>query len=68
MAWKADIAAHGLWSISRGLARGLASRREYKQMMDLADTPREGDLDGRGDSSLKAFIDFIVWLLRVAID
>src|SRR5437763_127086 len=40
MAWKAGIAAQGLWSISRGLARGLVSRTEYKQMMDLADTPR----------------------------
>lgn len=32
MAWHADIAAHGLWSISRGLARGLESRTEHKQM------------------------------------
>ena len=28
MAWQAGIAAHGLWSISRGLARGLASRTD----------------------------------------
>jgi Fic family protein len=68
MAWKADIAAHGLWSISRGLARGLDSRSEYKQMMDLADTPRQGDLDGRGNLSQRALIDFVVWFLRVAID
>lgn len=68
MAWKADIAAHGLWSISRGLARGLASRSEYKEMMDLADTPRQGDLDGRGNLSERALIDFVVWFLRVAID
>jgi hypothetical protein len=68
MAWKADVAAHGLWSISRGLARGLDSRSEYKQMMDLADTPREGALDGRGNLSERALIDFIAWFLRVAID
>ena len=68
MAWKADIAAHGLWSISRGLARGLASRSEYKDMMDLADTPRQGDFDGRGNLSQRAFIEFIVWFLRVAVD
>jgi Fic family protein len=68
MAWRADIAAHGLWSISRGLARGLASRGEYKQMMDLADEPRQGDLDGRGNLSLKALVEFVVWFLRVAID
>ncbi len=68
MAWKADIAAHGLWSVSRGLARGLNSRSEYKQMMDLADTPRQGDSDGRGNLSERALIDFVVWFLRVAID
>ena len=68
MAWKADIAAHGLWSISRGLSRGLESRREYKQMMDMADTPRQGDLDGRGNLSERALVDFVVWFLRVAID
>jgi Fic family protein len=68
MAWRADIAANGLWSISRGLARGLASRGEYKQMMDLADEPRQGDLDGRGNLSLKALVEFVVWFLRVAID
>lgn len=68
MAWNADVAAHGLWSISRGLARGLERRSEYKQMMDLADTPRQGDLDGRGNLSERALIDFVVWFLRVAVD
>ena len=68
MAWKAGIAAHGLWSISRGLARGLESRGEYKQLMDLADTPRQGDFDGRGNLSERALIEFITWFLRVALD
>ena len=68
MAWSADVASHGLWSISRGLARGLENRNEYKQMMDLADTPRQGDLDGRGNLSEQALIEFIAWFLRVAID
>jgi len=68
MAWHADVAAHGLWSISRGLARGLESRTEYKQMMDLADTPRQGDLDGRGNLSERALIDFVAWFLSVALD
>jgi Fic family protein len=68
MAWRADIAAHGLWSISRGLARGIESRGEYKQMMDLADTPRQGDLDGRGNLSERALVDFVVWFLQIAID
>ena len=68
MAWQADVAAHGLWSISRGLARGLESRTEYKQMVDLADTPRQGDLDGRGNLSERALIDFVTWFLKVALD
>jgi len=68
MAHEAGIAAHGLWSISRGLARGLKSRSEYKQMMDLADTPRQGDLDGRGNLSLKALTEFTLWFLRVCLD
>ena len=68
MAWSADVAAHGLWSISRGLARGLESRTEYKQMMDLADTPRQNDLDGRGNLSQRALIEFVTWFLRVAVD
>lgn len=68
MAWQADVAAHGLWSIARGLARGLESRAEYKQMMDLADMPRQGDLDGRGNLSERALIEFVTWFLRIAID
>ena len=68
MAWSADVSASGLWSISRGLARGLDSRMEYKQMMDLADTPRQGELDGRGNLSERALVDFVTWFLRVAID
>lgn len=68
MAWHADVASHGLWSISRGLARGLQSRTEYKQMMDLADTPRQDDLDGRGNLSERALVEFVTWFLRVALD
>jgi Fic family protein len=68
MAHVAGIGAYGLWSISRGLARGLASRGEYKQMMDLADTPRQSDLDGRGNLSLRALSDFTLWFLQVCLD
>ena len=68
MAHVAGIGAHGLWSISRGLARGLKSRTEYKQMMDLADTPRQGDLDGRGNLSQRALIEFVTWFLRICLD
>lgn len=68
MAIKAGIGAHGLWSISRGLARGLDSRGEYKRMMDLADMPRQGDVDGRGNLSQKALEEFVLWFLKVCLD
>jgi Fic family protein len=68
MAWSANIGSRGLWSISRGLARGLESRADYKQMMDRADSAREGDLDGRGNLSQKALQEFVLWFLRVCLD
>lgn len=68
MALRAGIGAHGLWSISRGLARGLDDRGEYKRMMDLADSPRQNDLDGRGNLSLKALEEFVTWFCQVALD
>jgi Fic family protein len=68
MAAVAGIGARGLWSISRGLARGLESRTDYKRMMDYADTPRQGDLDGRGNLSQKALQEFVLWFLRVCLD
>lgn len=68
MCLSAGIGAHGLWSISRGLARGLESRGEYKRMMDHADTPRQGDLDGRGNLSQRALADFTLWFLKVCLD
>jgi len=68
MALVSGIGAHGLWSISRGLARGLESRGDYKRMMDHADTPRQGDRDGRGNLSEAALIDFTLWFLKVCLD
>jgi Fic family protein len=68
MGLAASIGAHGLWSISRGLARGLESRAEYKRMLDHADMPRQGDLDGRGNLSQRALTEFILWFLRVSLD
>ncbi|GAC1422271.1 MAG: hypothetical protein NVSMB64_30760 [Candidatus Velthaea sp.] len=68
MAARAGIGAHGLWSISRGLARGLESRTEYKAMMDRADTPRRSSTDGRGNLSQQALEEFVDWFLRVCLD
>ena len=68
MGLQAGIGASGLWSISRGLARGLESPDEYKRMMSLADMKRQGDLDGRGSLSLRALVDFTNWFLKLSID
>jgi Fic family protein len=68
MAQHAGIGAHGLWSVSRGLARGLERPSEYKAMMDLADTPRQGERDGRGNLSEKALAEFTLWFLKVCLD
>lgn len=68
MGHKAGVGAHGLWSISRGLARGLESRGDYKRMMDFADTPRQGDMDGRGNLSQRCLNDFVLWFLQVCLD
>jgi Fic family protein len=68
MAAQAGIGAHGLWSVSRGLARGLSDPGEYKRMLDDADSPRRGDTDGRGNLSQEALIDFVTWFCNVALD
>ena len=68
MGLKAGIGAHGLWSISRGLARGIESRGDYKRMMDHADMPRQGARDGRGNLSERALEDFTIWFLKICLD
>lgn len=72
MAHHAGIGAGGLWSVSRGLARGLEGgtpgREEYREMMHLADRVRQGDRDGRGNLSLVALTRFTGWFLEVCLD
>jgi Fic family protein len=68
MVLHAGIGGGGLWSISRGLARGLAGRQEYKMAMNAADAPRQGDLDGRGNLSQRALVDFTDWFLKIMLD
>ena len=68
MALWAGIGGQGLWSISRGLARGIEDRGDYKRMMDYADTPRQGERDGRGNLSEQALHSFCRWFLRVMLD
>ncbi|MGQ0566605.1 MAG: Fic family protein [Gemmobacter sp.] len=72
MSHHVGIAAGGLWSVSRGLARGLQDglpgRDEYRAMMHLADRVRQGDRDGRGALSLGALVTFATWFLSVCED
>jgi len=68
MCQSAGIGGNGLWSISRGLARGLADPAEYKERMDAADQPRRGDRDGRGNLSLSTLTSFTGWFLTVMLD
>jgi len=68
MALEAGIGGQGLWSVSRGLARGLTDRGEYKRMMDMADSPRRGDRDGRGNLSEAALKTYCEWFLQVTLD
>jgi Fic family protein len=68
MGLAAGIGAHGLWSVSRGLARGLGDRGQYKRMMNHADTRRLSDTDGRGNLSEQITREFVLWFLQVALD
>ena len=54
-----------LWSVSRGLAR---SADEYKRLLQEADSPRQGDLDGRGVLSERALARFCEYFLHTCTD
>ena len=54
-----------LWAVSRGLARNV---ERYKALLQAADEPRRGDLDGRGSLSEAALVDFNVFFLEQALD
>ena len=54
-----------LWSVSRGLAR---NGGDYKARLMEADSPRQGDLDGRGALSEKQLQAFCEFFLRASID
>jgi Fic family protein len=59
------IAGHGLWTLSRGLARW---RQRYYASLEAADQGRRGDLDGRGNLSDAALADFCVFFLETMLD
>lgn len=68
MAAKAGIGAYGLWSVSRGLARGLDSRSDYKLMLSHADTPYEDSSKCEYFLTRKALQTYAVWFLAVCLD
>lgn len=60
-----DVASHGLWTLSRGLARW---RQRYYASLEAADQGRRNDLDGRGNLSDAALADFCVFFLETMLD
>ena len=55
----------GLWSPLRGFAR---SEERYKALLQAAGEPRRGDLDGRGNLSQAALMEWISYTLDMCID
>lgn len=61
----AGLDSYGAWCLSRGLAK---SATQYKSLLALADSPRQGDLDGRGALTEKGLMQFCDYMLDTAID
>jgi Fic family protein len=55
----------GLWSVARGLAR---SSQTYKSHLANCDRQRRNDLDGRGNLSEEALVEFTSFFLDVCLD
>ena len=55
----------GLWSPLRGFAR---SADRYYTLLAAADAPRRGDLDGRGNLSESALVEWIDYVLDLCLD
>jgi Fic family protein len=58
------LITRGLWSVNRGLARNVD---QYRQSLAYADSPRQGDLDGRGNLSEKGLVSWIDVYLDVCL-
>ena len=54
-----------LWSVARGLAR---DEERYKALLALADGPRDGDRDGRGNLTQRGLIEFCKFFLEQSVD
>jgi len=60
-----DLDGHGLWTLSRGLAR---ARQSYYARLHEADQPRRNDYDGRGNLSEKGLSEFCRFFLETILD
>jgi Fic family protein len=56
---------HGLWTLSRGLAR---ARQAYFARLQEADQPRRNDYDGRGNLSEQGLALFCQFFLETVLD
>lgn len=56
---------NGLWSPLRGFAR---THDEYYARLAAADQHRMGDLDGRGNLSERALVEWVDYVLRLCMD
>ena len=65
LAIRLGIDGHGLWTISRGLAR---TKTRYYELLHNADLPREGSLDGRGNLSERHLHAFCAYFLEQILD
>ena len=57
--------SYGVWCLSRGLAH---KNGHYKKSLALADKPRQGDYDGRGQLTEKGLLEFCSYMFDTAID
>ncbi|MDA3970409.1 MAG: Fic family protein [Desulfobulbaceae bacterium] len=54
-----------IWSVSRGLAR---NEQQYKSLLANCDQPRRNELDGRGNLSEEALVEFTRFFLETCLD
>ncbi|GAB1258262.1 Fic family protein [Aurantivibrio plasticivorans] len=59
------LESYGAWCLSRGLAN---RNGNYKRYLAMADQPRQGDYDGRGQLTEKGLMEFCDYMLDTAID
>ena len=65
LAFGAQGLTNGLWSPLRGFAR---THEAYYAQLAAADQPRAGDLDGRGNLSERALVEWTGYVLALSID